>query len=314
MVKLSDGFVASRAELQYDSEKISPEVVALAQTLQDWEFARVSDFLQTRSDAFTMENTTVATFQGHRHHEFSVEEHLKHASYAVGAFTANLLESPYVIVDYESYLLPALTAKVQNKVDAVFDRPADEFSQILATAQVGAYLHDIEKLILPKRVGEAGDAKIAVLTTEDLEVLGLSDYEDLFKLKKAFVVWLTAKTPTDEPLKEDVSIGKLRGIIPESIDIERLRRMLDVYFVIDKRFIADGSRIADDPNAYQENLDIAVSEIKALNPENIDIVFGAMIMLADNVAQGVPPEAPERFERDLARYACFCNDVIDRLI
>ena len=311
MATLSDSFKASREELRYDHDKLPQEVTNLAEKLQSWETSRISAQLGAPSGASDAGEIAVATFQGHKHHEFSVEEHLKHASYVIGAFSASLLESPYIRGHYQGFLFPALSPQVQEKVSVAFDFPADEFTKVLKTAQVAAYLHDIEKIVLPKRVG---GQYYSVLTDADMELLGVSGYDDHLALKSAFINWLTEETPAESRALAESSIQELRGVVTKSVDVDRLKSMLAVYFAIDKRFIADGERIVDDPEVYQNHLSEVTAEIKELGVEKIDVVFGALIMLADNVAQGVPLQPTDRFERDLARYACFCNDLIDRSV
>lgn len=311
MATVSDGFKASRTELHYDHDKLPQEVAELAERLQSWETDRITSQLGGVPADTGAGGTPIVTFQGHSHHEFSVEDHLKHASSVIGAFSAGLLESPYAKSHYEGLLFPALSPEVQEKVDAIFDLPADEFTKVLTTAQVVAYLHDIEKIVLPKRVG---DQYYPVLTNADMALLGVRDYDDHLALKSTFIDWLTGATSVEPPALAGASIQELRGAISNSVDIGRLNGMLAVYFAIDKRFIADGERIVDNPEIYQKHLNEVTVEIKELGVDKIDVVFGALIMMADNVAQGVPLQATARFERDLARYACFCNDLIDRVV
>ncbi len=311
MATLTDGFKASRVELQYDHDKLPQEVADLAERLQSWETDRITARLGGVLADTGAGGTSTATFQGHKHHEFTVEEHLKHASYVIGAFSASLLESPYVKSHYEGFLFPAFSPQVQEKIGVIFDLPADEFTKVLKTAQVAAYLHDIEKIVLPKRIG---DQYYPVLTDADMALLGIRGYDDHLALKSSFINWLTGETSAEPRFLAESSIKELRGIVSNTVDIERLRGMLAVYFAIDKRFIADGEQIVDDPEIYQKNLNEVTAEIGELGVDKVDVVFGALIMMADNVAQGVPPQATARFERDLARYACFCNDLIDRIV
>lgn len=184
------------------------------------------------------------------------------------------------VEDVYNVLIPQLSKDAQNKLrdSGLLEGLANH----VYPAAVAAYIHDIDKFFKPR-----------------------SPYKQSDPLAK----------PQGEKVDLNDSLAVVNEItqILEEIEPERLGSLgpiLYIYKMVDRKIVTIAES-GEDPSSHTDGL---VSEIKNVTNNKSLAIWGVLLMIADNLAQGNPPDADESFQVQVNKNIQFCQSLIERIL
>jgi hypothetical protein len=222
--------------------------------------------------------------QNRKFHEFDVLTHLDRAAYCAE--------------HYIDVILPELSADTQVSVRDLL-RASDT-----APFVVAAELHDIEKVFNVSSVDYLHPS-MKHRERVRLNLLEAGTLEDKTKLgiQRHFLFGNADSGP------ESSKFSRMQGYFEKaSVDVDKVWEILEVYNWIDGYII----RVAEETVDYEEFIRSFAAFSKDM--DRTSVVFGALTMIADNLAQGNPPEKDAKFDDKVKENIHRCQVLIESVL